>query len=117
MIERSLWVATLREDKVGEYERLHDRLPAEIAAQLRDKGFVELNIYRDDLTLYMTWETDPALAVPDRVVREQAEREWDRLTGDCFAESWRQVPPLFRLSGHRHKASELDQRGAERHGE
>ncbi|MDG0791820.1 L-rhamnose mutarotase [Cohnella ginsengisoli] len=113
MIERSLWVATLRADKVEDYERLHARLPAEIAAQLGDKGFVRLDIYRHGLALFMTWEVDPGRAKAGRIVRESAERAWDRLTGDCFAESWRQVPLLFRLSDHLHKASQLEGQGAD----
>ncbi|MFX7874558.1 L-rhamnose mutarotase, partial [Acinetobacter baumannii] len=77
MADRSLWMATLKADKADAYARMHDGLPAEIAAQLMDKGFRNLDIYRSGLSLFMTWETDSALAVPDRTVREEAELAWE----------------------------------------
>lgn len=108
MVERSLWMAVLKPDKVEQYERLHDEQPAAIAAQLQDKGFVNLSIYRSGLAVFMTWEIDSDRIVPNRIVREHAEREWDRLTGDCFAEGWTEVPSIYRLADHSHKTASLN---------
>ncbi len=116
MIEKSLWIATLKPDKVEAYERLHANQPAEIAAQLADKGFVHLDIYRSGLSIYMTWEVDASLAKPNRLVREEAEREWERLTGECFAEPWRQMPLIFKQSEHADKAQRLIAQGDEANG-
>ncbi|MFC5470513.1 L-rhamnose mutarotase [Cohnella suwonensis] len=117
MIEKSLWVATLKPDMAERYERLHANQPEEIAAQLADKGFVHLDIYRSGMTLYMTWEVDPDLAIPNRMTREEAEREWDRLTGECFAEPWRQVPVIFKQSEHAFKARSLNAQGEDANGD
>ncbi|PWV95845.1 L-rhamnose mutarotase [Paenibacillus cellulosilyticus] len=108
MVERSLWKAVLKPDQVERYERLHNEQPAAIAAQLHDKGFVNLNIYRSGLAVFMTWEIDPDRIIPDRIVREHAEREWDRLTGDCFAEGWTRVPLIYRLTDHSYKTTGLN---------
>ena len=83
-----------------------------IAAQLGDKGFLHLHIYRSGLMLYMTWEIDTERALPDRTVRKQAEDEWERLTGDCFNDGWREVPLMFRLTDHAYKALRLGEEGA-----
>lgn len=116
MIAKSLWIAKLKPDKVEAYERLHADQPAEIAARLADEGFVHLDIYRSGLSLFMTWEVDASLANPNRVVREEAEREWERLTGECFAEPWRQVPVIFKQSEHAWKAQRLIAQGEEANG-
>jgi len=108
MIARSAWIATLKEDKAELYKRLHDDLPAAIAAELADKGFVRLDIYRLGSTVVMTWEVDSERVVPNRLVREAAEREWQRITGDCFAERWQPAELVFRLEDHAHKASQAN---------
>ncbi|MBB6634956.1 L-rhamnose mutarotase [Cohnella thailandensis] len=101
-------MAALKPDRAEEYERLHAEQPAEIAAQLRDKGFVHLDIYRSGLTLIMAWDVDPDREIEGRIVREEAEREWELRTGDCFAESWKEIPLIYKLDDHIHKAAELE---------
>lgn len=101
MLTTEVWVAKLHEDKVAVYEQLHQRIPDAIVKQLSDKGFTNLKIYRDGLTLVMTLEWDSERINHHREINVPAEQEWDQLTGNCFAQSWKSIPQIFDFTEQR----------------
>ncbi|MCC3375926.1 L-rhamnose mutarotase [Cohnella sp. REN36] len=90
-------VAFLHPDQVERYEQLHRDIPAGNEKHMREAGIVSLRIYREGLTLFMIVESDPSLALSDRLVDERLEEEWHRLTGECFSKIWQDASEIYRL--------------------
>lgn len=90
-------VAHLQPDQVDRYEQLHRDIPAGNEKHMREAGIVSLRIFREGLTLFMIVESDPSLAIPDRVIDIQLEEEWHRLTGECFSSIWQDAKEIYRF--------------------
>ncbi|RKP54398.1 L-rhamnose mutarotase [Cohnella endophytica] len=90
-------VAHLRPDQVERYEQLHRNIAPGNEKHMREAGIVSLRIYRDGQVLLMIVESDPTLAIPDRVINHQLEEEWHHLTGNCFSKSWQDASEVYRL--------------------
>ncbi|WP_152392008.1 L-rhamnose mutarotase [Paenibacillus guangzhouensis] len=90
-------VAHLHPDQVQRYEQLHRDIPAGNERHMREAGIVSLRIFREGLTLFMIVESDPSLALPDRVIDHALEEEWHLLTGKCFSKVWRDASEIYQL--------------------
>ena len=91
-------VAYLLPDQVELYEQLHRDIPAGNEKHMREAGITSLRMFREGLTLFMIVESDPSLAVPDRVIDHQLEEDWHRLTGQCFSKIWQDASEIYSLS-------------------
>jgi len=97
-------VAHLHPDQVERYEQLHRDIPAGNEQHMREAGIISLRIFREGLTLFMVVESDPSLALPDRVIDHELEEEWHRLTGECFSYIWWDASEIYKLHREDSKA-------------
>ncbi len=90
-------VAHLHADQVERYEQLHRDIPAGNEKHMREAGIVSLRIFREGLILFMIVETDLSLEIPTRIVDQQLEEEWRRLTSACFSSFWQDANEIYRF--------------------
>lgn len=95
---REIKVAKLHPDKIERYEQLHRDIPAGNVKHMQEGGMISLRIFREGLTLFMIVEKDPTLELPDRVIDQALGEEWHRVTGECFAEFWRDATEIYRFA-------------------
>ncbi len=91
-------IARLKPERIAEYEKLHDEIPGIIERMLREAGYAQLRIFREGVVLFMVLEHDEALAVPDRLIDDAAEAEWQRVTGACFEQFWQAAAEIYTLN-------------------
>lgn len=92
--------ALLHEDKIKEYERIHDEIPKGIVKSITERGITELRIFRQGTFLVMFVEIDKSTEVMNRTIDEALRRKWEEVTQSCFKQSWRELPEIFTLSDH-----------------
>jgi L-rhamnose mutarotase len=93
---RTMFVGVFDADKIAEYERLHNNLPAVILHNLRGSGVTDLKIYRLGTTAVMMIDRDEHFT-PAGNYDQVAEDAWQKATGACFVQRWREMPMIFEL--------------------
>lgn len=97
-MNREVRVARLHRDQIDVYRRLHDHIPEQNVKHITEAGFTDLQIFLLDDLLVMVTEFDPSKVITDRVIDEQAEKEWHEKTGICFESVWQTADKVFDLS-------------------
>ena len=95
MIQHKTYLATLKPEMIAEYERLHNEIPAANCENMRKAGILSLRIYRQGERLIMTVERDLSITPLPDSLDTAAEQTWQRLTGECFAQKWQEIPQIF----------------------
>lgn len=96
-MNREVRVARLHRDQIDEYRHLHDHIPEQNVKHITEAGFTDLQIFLIDDLLVMLTEVDLSGAIADRVIDEQAEKEWHEKTGICFESVWQSAEKIFDL--------------------
>lgn len=91
-------IAKLHLDQIEEYEQLHRNIPEAIEKHLREMGVTSLRIYREGANLVMIVDKDSETEKKDRMIHEAIVSEWNRLTGNCFVEFWKDVNEIYSLA-------------------
>ncbi|KRF39119.1 hypothetical protein ASG93_23425 [Paenibacillus sp. Soil787] len=98
MRKTEIKIAKLHSGQIEQYEQLHRNIPAAIEKNLREKGITSLRIFREGSTLVMIVDIDPDMEKKDRLIDEAIQSEWNRLTGNCFADFWKDATEIYRLA-------------------
>ncbi|HEV2515801.1 MAG TPA: L-rhamnose mutarotase [Devosia sp.] len=90
-------MARLHPDKIALYERIHDEMTAEHAADVRT-AYRRIDVYRlGDLLIMLTEQNAGPLPVPT-AAEEARDRAWHASLAECFPEPWRPADPIFSLA-------------------
>ena len=93
---RTMFVGIFDPEKIAEYERLHNNLPVVILHNLRESGVTDLKIYRLGTTAVMMIDRDEHFK-PAEDFDQVAEDAWQKATGACFVQRWREMAVIFEL--------------------
>ena len=109
-MKRYCFALDLKDDPllIAEYERIHQDIPAEIAASIRQAGITQMELYRFGQRLFMIMETTDdfsferkqALDAANPSVKAWENRMWgfqQALPGAAAGEKWVAMDRIFQL--------------------
>jgi L-rhamnose mutarotase len=111
-MKRYCFTLDLKDDPqlIAEYERIHQDIPAEIAASIREAGISQMELYRFGQRLFMIMETaddfsfdrKQALDAANPRVQAWENRMWgfqQAVPGAATGEKWVPMDRIFQLQG------------------